>query len=157
MLSIFESRTAESFKHKDASLEHAARWRQRYGYHHCRRQVRIAAELQKTENLIDTNTNPGGTAGCTVAGRLAAADPNLSILLIEGGRDNYDVPSVVHLGLVTHNLAPQTLTANFHKANASTELSGREVIVPTGGCLGGGSSVNLGLCVVDSIYSMQKP
>lgn len=110
------------------------------------------------EDIDDTNRGPGGTAGCTVAGRLAAADPNLSILLIEGGRDNYDVPSVVHMGLVTHNLAPQTLTANFHKANASKELAGREVIVPTGGCLGGGSSINLGLCVNILVFlSIQKP
>lgn len=102
--------------------------------------------------MDDTNRGPGGTAGCTVAGRLAAADPNLSIMLVEGGRDNYDVPCVVNMGLVTHNLAPQTLTANFHKAKASKDLAGREVIVPTGGCLGGGSSINFGVCVNIHIF-----
>lgn len=34
------------------------------------------------------NPLTGGTAGCIVAGRLAEADPNLSILVIERGPDN---------------------------------------------------------------------
>jgi alcohol oxidase len=38
----------------------------------------------------------GGAAGCVVAGKLAEADPNLSIFVIEGRQDNYANPSVVH-------------------------------------------------------------
>lgn len=35
-----------------------------------------------------------------VAGRLAEADPNLSILLIEQGPDNYGVPEIVYVNLI---------------------------------------------------------
>jgi choline dehydrogenase-like flavoprotein len=41
----------------------------------------------------------GGTAACVVAGRLAEADPGLSILVIEQGPNNLDVPTVVHPAL----------------------------------------------------------
>ncbi|KAK8073332.1 GMC oxidoreductase-domain-containing protein [Apiospora phragmitis] len=38
-----------------------------------------------------------GTAGCVIAARLAEADPKLSILVIEGGRDNYNDPLVLEI------------------------------------------------------------
>ncbi|KAB5551150.1 alcohol oxidase-like protein [Coniochaeta sp. 2T2.1] len=94
---------------------------------------------------VDIIIAGGGTAGCTLAGRLSAADPSLSVLLIEGGRDTYSLPTVDHMGFVTYNLAPRTLTANFYKANREEYLAGREVVVPAGGSLGGGSAVNMGL------------
>lgn len=84
----------------------------------------------------------GGTAGCIVAGRLAEADPNLSILVIEGGRDNYDNPLVLTPCLYTANLLPNSETAIFYQAIKSKQLADREVIVPSGGTLGGGSSIN---------------
>lgn len=37
---------------------------------------------------------PGGSAGCVVAGRLAALDRNLTVLLIEGGENNLNNPWV---------------------------------------------------------------
>ena len=36
----------------------------------------------------------GGPAGCVVAVRLAYADPNLKVMLIEGGANNRDDPWV---------------------------------------------------------------
>lgn len=84
----------------------------------------------------------GGTAGCAVAGRLAEADPKLSILVIEVGQDNYENPVVVIPAMFLANLAPGSKTALFYKAKKSNALAGREVIVPSGGTLGGGSSIN---------------
>lgn len=40
------------------------------------------------------------------------------------------------------NLAPETKTAHFHKGKWAERLGGREPIVPCGGILGGGSSIN---------------
>lgn len=84
----------------------------------------------------------GGTAACVVAGRLAEADPGLSILVIEGGPDNYNVPNVVNPLLYYEHLAPTSKSTLFYKTNASKHLAGREAIVPAGGTLGGGSSIN---------------
>jgi choline dehydrogenase-like flavoprotein len=77
-----------------------------------------------------------------VAGRLAEADPELSILVIEGGQDNYNVRNVVNPLLCYQHLLPNSTTALFYKAKASKHLAGRESIVPSGGMLGGGSSIN---------------
>lgn len=70
-----------------------------------------------------------------MAGRLAEADPELSILVIEGGQNNFDVPSVVNPLLVYKHLLPTSKTALFYKAKASEHLAGRESIVPAGGKL----------------------
>jgi alcohol oxidase len=84
----------------------------------------------------------GGTAGCIVAARLAEADPNLTILVIERGANNRDVPSVVTPAFYLQNLLPTSKTAIFYKGNKAEQLAGREPIVPSGGTLGGGSSIN---------------
>lgn len=73
---------------------------------------------------------------------MAEADPELSILVIEGGQDNYNVPNVVNPLLYYQHLLPNSTTALFYKAKASEHLAGRESIVPSGGTLGGGSSIN---------------
>ncbi|KAI0429919.1 GMC oxidoreductase [Xylaria sp. FL1042] len=84
----------------------------------------------------------GGTAGCVVAGRLAEADPTLSILVIEGGTNNYESPSVVTPAMFPPHTAPGSTTALFWKSRKSDSLAGREIIVASGGILGGGSSIN---------------
>lgn len=84
----------------------------------------------------------GGTAGCIVAARLAEADPNLSILVIERGANNRDVPSVVNPAFFLQHLLPTSKTAIFYQGNKSDHLAGRAPIVPSGGTLGGGSSIN---------------
>ncbi|KAI1810610.1 GMC oxidoreductase [Poronia punctata] len=92
---------------------------------------------------VDIIIAGGGTAGCVIAGRLAeAADPSLSILVIEGGMDNFQNPAVVTPAMFPVNIMPDSKTALFYKAVKSDQLSGREVIVPCGGILGGGSSIN---------------
>ena len=89
----------------------------------------------------------GGSAGCIVAGRLAAADPNLSILLIEGGRNNRDVTTIVNPLFMMKNLAPATKAALYYKGSKCAHVADREAIVPAGGILGGGSSINFMLWV----------
>ncbi|KAL2293397.1 hypothetical protein FJTKL_05314 [Diaporthe vaccinii] len=91
---------------------------------------------------VDVIIAGGGTAACVAAGRLAEADPELSILVIEGGQDNFNVPNVVNPLLYFQHLLPTSKTALFYKAKASEHLAGRESIVPSGGTLGGGSSIN---------------
>ncbi len=85
---------------------------------------------------------PGGTAGCIIAGRIAEADPKLSVLVIEGGANNKDVPHIVNPVFFLKNLLPTTKTALFYQGNKSKHLNDREPIVPCGGTLGGGSSIN---------------
>ncbi|KAF8667990.1 GMC oxidoreductase [Rhizoctonia solani] len=74
----------------------------------------------------------GGTTACVAAGRLAKSNPELDILLIEQGPNNYQDPQVV---------AP-ALFFSFWKGNKTAALNGRSPIVPTGRILGGGSSIN---------------
>lgn len=95
---------------------------------------------------ICTNYTPlleGGTAGCIVAARLAEADPGLSILVIEGGPNNYNDPTVVHPGLCLSHFLPTSKTSLFWKGNKSKFTNNRDHIILSGGCLGGGSSINL--------------
>ena len=77
-----------------------------------------------------------------VASRLAEADPKLSILVIEQGLNNHNVPEVVHPALFPSNLLPDSKTALFWKGNKASQLADREPVVPSGGILGGGSSIN---------------
>lgn len=84
----------------------------------------------------------GGTAACVAAGRLAKANPDLKILLVEGGRNNFNDPTVTNPAVYLSHLAPDSKTALFYKAKPSKHLNGREAVVPMGGILGGGSSIN---------------
>jgi choline dehydrogenase-like flavoprotein len=53
----------------------------------------------------------GGTAACVAAGRLAKANPALKILLVEGGRSNYNDPTVTNPAVYLSHLAPDSKTA----------------------------------------------
>lgn len=77
-----------------------------------------------------------------MAGRLAATDPNLSILLIEWGRDNYNDVLVVNPGLWKFALAPEAKNTINYVGNKAPQLADRCPVVPNGGILGGGSSIN---------------
>ena len=84
----------------------------------------------------------GGTAACVVAGRLAAADSNLRILLLEAGPTTHNNPAHTQpLNLMDH-LAPGSRTIRVHVSQPSAALGGRPAIVPCGQCLGGGGSIN---------------
>ena len=60
---------------------------------------------------IDIIFAGGGTAACVTAGRLAKANPDLKILLIEGGQNNFNNPTVVNPALYLTHLAPDSKTA----------------------------------------------
>ncbi|RYP51229.1 hypothetical protein DL768_003388 [Monosporascus sp. mg162] len=92
---------------------------------------------------VDVIVAGGGTAGCIIASRLADADPKLSILVVESGRDNYNVPSVIHPVLWQGNYAPDDPRVFFHRAAKEEQLADRESLVQVGNTLGGGSSVGL--------------
>jgi choline dehydrogenase-like flavoprotein len=53
----------------------------------------------------------GGTVACVAAGRLAKANPDLKILLIEGGKNNLNDATVTHPALYLAHLAPDSKTA----------------------------------------------
>ncbi|KAF5022829.1 hypothetical protein F66182_5123 [Fusarium sp. NRRL 66182] len=93
-------------------------------------------------NEVDVIIAGGGTAACVIAGRLAEADPKLSILLIEQGQDNRGVQNIQNPVFFLDHLLPTSTTTLFYKGNKAEQLAGRELIVPCGGTLGGGSSIN---------------
>ncbi|KAJ3484271.1 hypothetical protein NLG97_g7097 [Lecanicillium saksenae] len=94
---------------------------------------------------VDVIVAGGGTAGCIVASRLASADRDLSVLVIEGGMNNYQDPTIVNIGLFFPHIMPGSKTTLFYPAKASEHLAGRELDIPCGGVLGGGSSINMAM------------
>ena len=92
-------------------------------------------------SLNANNTYAGGTAGCVVAARLADADPNLEILVVERGPNN-QIPTVeTPIAFLAH-LAPDSKSAYFNVSKPSPHVGDRTLVVPSGGILGGGSSIN---------------
>lgn len=85
----------------------------------------------------------GGTAGCIIASRIADADPNLSVLVVEKGRNNNNERLIRHPAYFFQNLAPDGGSVTYYVGNKSENLAGREVAIPTASILGGGSSVNM--------------
>jgi choline dehydrogenase-like flavoprotein len=63
-------------------------------------------------------------------------------LVIEGGSNN-DSPTIRFPALFQANLMPGSKSAVFYQANQEKQLGGRQLTVPSGGVLGGGSSINL--------------
>ncbi|KAH9033868.1 alcohol oxidase-like protein [Lactarius pseudohatsudake] len=84
----------------------------------------------------------GGTAACVIAGRLAAADANLRVLLLEAGPTTYNDPAHTQPLRFLSHLAPGSRTVRAHVSQPSAALGGRTTTVASGQCLGGGSSVN---------------
>ncbi|KAK8913194.1 Alcohol oxidase [Metarhizium anisopliae BRIP 53293] len=84
----------------------------------------------------------GGTAACIIAGRLAEADPSLSILVVEQGPNNLNDSTIVTPAVYLSHLQPTSKKTIFYKSNKEEALNGREAVVPAGGVLGGGSSIN---------------
>ncbi|KAI0053899.1 GMC oxidoreductase [Auriscalpium vulgare] len=94
---------------------------------------------------VDVIVAGGGPAGCVVAGRLAYADPNLKVMLIEGGANNRDDPWVYRPGIYVKNMQRDGVNdkATFYTDTMdSSHLRGRRSIVPCANILGGGSSIN---------------
>lgn len=85
----------------------------------------------------------GGTAANIIASRLSDADPDLTILIIEGGQNNYQNPAITHPALFLGALMPGSTTTLPYISNNEPALGNRQLTVPTGNVLGGGSSVNI--------------
>lgn len=85
----------------------------------------------------------GGTSGCVIASRIADAAPNLSVLVVEKGPNNYKEPLILHPAYFFNNLAPDGGSVTYYIAKKSDYLGGRELAIPSASILGGGSSVNM--------------
>ncbi|KAG8716770.1 hypothetical protein FRC08_008825 [Ceratobasidium sp. 394] len=81
----------------------------------------------------------GGTTACVTAGRLAAANPGLEILVVEQGPDNLSDLMVITPALCLGHLA---LTTHSGPEKTSDSMNGRSPLLIAGQMLGGGSSVN---------------
>ncbi|KAI0383470.1 putative alcohol oxidase [Hypomontagnella monticulosa] len=107
----------------------------------------IYTTLPEELREVDVIIVGGGATGCVVASRLADADPELSILVIERGKNNFRAPAVNNPVLWRDNYYPQYFPndqrVSFHKAVKEEQLGDRESIVVVANTLGGGSSINL--------------
>ncbi|KAG2128374.1 GMC oxidoreductase-domain-containing protein [Suillus bovinus] len=84
----------------------------------------------------------GGATACVAAGRLAAYDSSLKILILEAGGHTLDQAAHVQPYQYVFHLAPTSTTVTVNVGNPSPHLNGRAPIVHCGRCVGGGSSVN---------------
>ncbi|KIL67122.1 GMC oxidoreductase [Amanita muscaria Koide BX008] len=99
--------------------------------------------MAPTEVNYDIIFAGGGAAACITAGRLAAADPSLKILIVEDGPETRYKPGHIQPAQYFRNLTnPKSESLLFHVGRPSKALGGRVPIVQTGRCLGGGSSIN---------------
>jgi alcohol oxidase len=80
----------------------------------------------------------GGTSACVIAGRLAAADPSLKILLLESGPHIKGKMEHIQAGQYITHLMPTSKTMQFYESTPSPNTAGRSVVVPSGMCVGGG-------------------
>ncbi len=104
----------------------------------------VGGNIHRLWTILDTDSDVslGGTSAGVAAGRLAAAAPKLRILLLEAGPLTKDMPEHVQPGRYITHLVPTTTTITHNVAKPSEYLGGRSVIVQSGRCVGGGSSVN---------------
>ncbi|KAJ7033595.1 GMC oxidoreductase-domain-containing protein [Mycena alexandri] len=89
----------------------------------------------------------GGTTACVAASRLAAADSNLRILILENGHHTKDNPTHTQPGRYRHTMASAVTagtadTLTFHQGMPSANIDGRTPAVSSAKCVGGGSSIN---------------
>ncbi|ORY88111.1 GMC oxidoreductase-domain-containing protein [Leucosporidium creatinivorum] len=91
---------------------------------------------------VDIIVVGGGAAGCVLAGRLARADPTLQVMILENGQNNKDLSTSIMPAMYISHLAPTSTTGDFWQSKENKDIGGRAAIVPSGGCLGGGSSIN---------------
>ena len=82
----------------------------------------------------------GGSAGCVVASRLAAASPDATVLLIEAGPDGRGVAQVVDPPSWTK--LPGTALDWGYAYTPTAAVAGRAIGIPRGKVLGGCSATN---------------
>jgi alcohol oxidase len=100
-------------------------------------------EVPEGLDEVDIIIAGGGTAGCVVASRLSDAFPDLSILVVEGGQNNQGRQNITYPLLLLNNILPGNIDTLFYQGNEEPSVNGRGLVVPSGGVLGGGSSINL--------------
>lgn len=90
------------------------------------------------------NLHAGGATGCVVAGRLAARDPSLRILILEAGPHTLNEAAHVQPYVYPSHISPfqRNTATTLHVGNPSPRLNGRALGVHSGRCVGGGSNVN---------------
>ncbi|PYH94353.1 alcohol oxidase [Aspergillus ellipticus CBS 707.79] len=93
-------------------------------------------------NDVDIIFAGGGTAACVAAARLAKANPEFSILVLEGGANNFQDPTVLTPALFLTHFQPGSPTMLTYTSTPSEILNNRSLPVYGGGILGGGSSIN---------------
>src|SRR5882757_4275359 len=91
---------------------------------------------------LNSVLSAGGTTACVAAGRLAACDPSLKILILEAGPHTLNKAAHVQPYLYPSNILPTSTAFTFNIGNPSPSLNGRAPVVSCGHCVGGGSSVN---------------
>ncbi|KAJ7187783.1 GMC oxidoreductase-domain-containing protein [Mycena filopes] len=96
----------------------------------------------KIESEYDLVFAGGGTAACITATRLATAFPDLKILVLESGPTTKDKPEHIQPGQYITHLMPTSKTMQFWESKPSEFVAGRSIVIPSGRCIGGGSSVN---------------
>ncbi|CCM05912.1 uncharacterized protein FIBRA_08150 [Fibroporia radiculosa] len=96
----------------------------------------------KTEVTVDIIIAGGGTSGCVIGSRLAAAHPSLTILVIEAGPPTRDDLSHVQPARYPSHFVPDSTTIKYHVGKESKDFGSRSPVVACGQCFGGGSSVN---------------
>ncbi|OJA10235.1 hypothetical protein AZE42_10255 [Rhizopogon vesiculosus] len=84
----------------------------------------------------------GGTTACVIAGRLAAYDSSLKILILEGGPHTFNEAAHVQPYKYFTHQAEGSITMTTYVGNPSPHLNGRAPTISCGHCVGGGSSVN---------------
>ncbi|OBZ66993.1 Alcohol oxidase [Grifola frondosa] len=99
-------------------------------------------DIEKLNFEFDIIFAGGGTTAGVIAGRLAAADPSLKILILETGPGTQDDLAHTQPGRFLTHLRPDSTTVRFIDGNPSEHLNGRSLNVQCGQCVGGGSSVN---------------
>ncbi|KAK2601910.1 hypothetical protein QQS21_004501 [Conoideocrella luteorostrata] len=92
---------------------------------------------------VDVIVVGGGTAGSVIAARLSDAHPAASIVVIEAGPENFDLPAVAYPAFFRKNLSPTSTTLQFYFAAPEPQLANRSLPILAGRTLGGGSAVNL--------------
>jgi choline dehydrogenase len=93
-----------------------------------------------TEAAYDYIIVGGGSAGCVVAARLAAASPDAAVLLIEAGPDGRGVAQVVDPPSWTK--LPGTALDWGYSYTPTDAVAGRAIAIPRGKVLGGCSATN---------------
>jgi alcohol oxidase len=80
-------------------------------------------DYDPSDGEVDVIFAGGGTAACVAAARLARAAPDLRFLIIEGGRNNLDDPTVVNPVLFMAHLMPGSTTALVRSAYLGSFMS----------------------------------